>query len=101
MLYIFAAIGNPISLTWSLIARDMFNVSRTIEGDVTRLARNVPLVVPKKCYYFSELFDIFDFFLKTTSYEVSRLVRNVPLGVLKKCSYILEQFKIQDGHPSF
>lgn len=58
VLYIFAAIGNPISLTWSLIARDMFNVSRTIEGDVTRLARNVPLVVLKKCCFFSEWFYI-------------------------------------------
>jgi len=58
VLYIFAVIGNPICLPRSMMARDMFIVSRTIEGDVTRLARNVPLVVLKKCCFISEWFYI-------------------------------------------
>jgi hypothetical protein len=64
--------------------------------------------VSKKCYYFSEQFeirmaaqasdwsDIF-YFSRTTVCEVSRLCRNISLGVLKKCCYFSERLIIQYG----
>jgi hypothetical protein len=63
----------------------------------------------KKCYYFSEQFEIQHgcpglwlvktclYFSRTTACEVSRVCRNISLGVLKKCCYFSDRLIIQDG----
>ena len=52
----FSVIWNPRWLCWSLIGLDILDLfSRTTACDDTRLARNVPLRVLKKCCYLSRV----------------------------------------------
>ena len=54
VLLLFVAIGNPRWPPWTLIGWDIFDFwRRTTTCTGTKLSRNVPLVVLKKCCYFS------------------------------------------------
>jgi len=76
--------------------------SGTTAYKVTRLARNVPLAVLKKCCYFSEglkeskMASLASDWLRhfnfstTTACEITRLAKNVPVAVLKECCYFSE-----------
>jgi hypothetical protein len=54
VLCLFEVIKNTGWLPWPLIDRDSFNFSRTTACEVTRLTTNPPLVVLKKCCFFSK-----------------------------------------------
>ena len=59
VLLLFVAIGNPRWPPWSLIGWDIFDLfSRTSAWMITKLFKNVCLVVLKKCCYFSSRSEI-------------------------------------------
>ena len=89
-----------------------FSPPRTTAFEITRVARNVPLGVLKKCFYFSKWIDlrwpswlvigqdIFYFFSRTTVCDVIDFARNVFMMVVLQY-FQSEQFQIQDVRSGF